>query len=163
MAGCILGTMLFTAAAPMTASGADVAELSWLSGCWAAVDGEPGSGEYWLMPAGGSMLGINRTVRNGTVAFEFLRIAEAEDGDLVLTASPSGQESTDFSLHCLSENQVTFENARHDFPQRVTYRLLPDGVLLGSIEGTTAAGSREVEFPMRRADCDGHFGESQGD
>lgn len=157
--GCALGAMLLAAAVPSIVSGADISELSWMSGCWAAIGGEPGSGEYWLMPAGGSMLGVNRTVRdNRTVAFEFLRIAETEDG-LVLTASPSGQAVTDFALGALSDGQVTFENDRHDFPQRVSYRLLPDGVLLGRIEGRTAAGQRQIEFPMKRVDCDGHFGE----
>jgi hypothetical protein len=155
--------MLLAAAAPSAAGDSDISGLSWLSGCWAAIDGEAGSGEYWLMPAGGSMLGVNRTVRdNRTVAFEFLRIAETEDGSLVLTASPSGQAVTDFALSSRSEHQVVFENDRHDFPQRVIYRLLPDGVLLGRIEGRTAAGERQIDFPMTRVDCEGHFGEARG-
>lgn len=154
--------MLLAAAVPAMTSAADVAELGWMAGCWAAVGGESGSGEYWLMPAGGSMLGINRTLRNGrTVAFEFLRIAETEDGSLVLTASPSGQEATAFTLGSISEKQIVFENARHDFPQRIAYRLLPDGLLLGAIEGTTATGQRRIEFPMKRVDCDDAFGEAQ--
>lgn len=154
-----LGALFLAAAVPAAAGGSGISGLSWLSGCWAAIGGEAGSGEYWLMPAGGSMLGVNRTVRgNRTVAFEFLRIAETKDGSLVLTASPSGQAVTDFALSSRSQREVVFENGRHDFPQRVSYRLLPDEVLLGRIEGTTAAGERRIDFPMKRVDCEGHFG-----
>lgn len=156
-----IAAMLLAVTVPAIAPAADVSELAWMAGCWAAVGGESGSGEYWLMPAGGSMLAVNRTVRNGrTVAFEFLRIAETEDGSLVLTASPSGQETTEFALGSISDKRVIFENAGHDFPQRITYRLLRDGMLLGAIEGRTATGKRQqIEFPMKRVDCEDAFGE----
>ena len=39
---------------------ADVSRLSWLSGCWAYDDEEPGSGEYWMPPAGGTMIAVSR-------------------------------------------------------------------------------------------------------
>ena len=70
--------VIFLVLAGLPAAAADLAQLSWLSGCWAYDDGDPGSGEYWMRPVAGSMLAVTRTVKDGrTVGFEYLRIAAA--------------------------------------------------------------------------------------
>lgn len=71
-----------------------LASLSWLTGCWVSLGGEPGSGEYWTAPAGDSMFGVSRTVRGGkTVAFEFMQIHRRVDGLIELVAHPSEQDT----------------------------------------------------------------------
>ena len=100
------------------------------------------------------MLGVSRSVRDSkTVAFEFMRIIEQDDGGLVFIASPMGQSTTSFSMVSLSDREVIFENPDHDFPQRVIYRLVSDEDLLGRIEGTINAKHRTVDFPMKRMEC----------
>ena len=136
------------------ASGESIATLGWMTGCWAAVGQEAGSGEYWTAPAGGSMLGVSRTVRGGrTVGFEFMRIADNDSAQLAFFARPSGQPGAMFPMVQLTDNEVVFENPAHDFPQRVIYRRLPDNGLLGRIEGRIDGDLRSVDFPMQRAEC----------
>jgi hypothetical protein len=135
---------------------ADIERLSWLTGCWSQTGKEPGSIEQWTAPAGRSRLAMNRTVSNGkTVAFEFIRIVEHEDGSIIFIASPSGQETARFALSTISEREVIFDNPLHDFPQRIIYRLLDDDSLLARIEGVVNGRERAVDFPMTRADCGG--------
>ena len=68
-----LATALCVAAMPAQAQ---VDQLGWLAGCWKSDGAEAGSGEQWMPVAGGSLLGMARTVRAGrTVAWEFMRIA----------------------------------------------------------------------------------------
>jgi hypothetical protein len=132
-----------------------VDSLAWLAGCWARTDAEAGSGEQWTLPAGGTMLGVSRTVRGDrTIEHEFVVIRAASDGTLVYHAHPSGQASAEFRLLRLLEREVVFENAAHDFPQRVGYRLGDDGTLTAWIEGTRGGKVKRVPFPMRRALCD---------
>ena len=101
------------------------------------------------------MIGMSRSVRDGkTVAFEFIRIVEQEDGRLEFIASPSGQNTTSFSMVSLGDREVIFGNADHDFPQRIIYRLTSDEDLLGRIEGTIDGKERAVDFPMKRIDCE---------
>jgi hypothetical protein len=134
--------------------GTEIGELHWLAGCWVSDGGESGSGELWTIPAGGSMLGVNRTVRGGrTTAFEFMRITETEHGELLFIASPSGQETTVFVLLSIADDEVVFENPDHDFPQRVIYRRESPGRLLGRIEGEINGEERSIGFPMTRTDC----------
>ena len=136
------------------AKSATVEELAWLAGCWASVGAEAGSGEQWMAPAGGTLLGVNRSVKGSkTVAHEFLQIRESTSGDLEYVANPSGQSEAIFSTVRLSENEVVFENPEHDFPQRIIYRLSGE-TLLGRIEGQQEGEPRAVDFPMKRVDCE---------
>lgn len=141
--------------ANVIAAEAGIASLAWLAGCWQAEKGEPGSGEHWLPPAGGAMFGVSRTVKNGkTVEFEFIQLRENSEGKLVFIALPSGQKEATFVASAVGERSVTFENPRHDFPQKVSYRLQPEGRLVARIEGTRGGALRGVDFPMKRVACD---------
>ena len=144
--------------APATAAEPTVADLAWIAGCWAAEGGEPGSGEQWTAPAGGSMLGTARTVKGGqTVGFEFLRLAAGEGGRLTLFAQPSGQAPAAFPLLELGVQHVVFEDLAHDFPQRVRYERVGADRLLARIEGASAGAAggavRGLDFPMVRVGC----------
>jgi hypothetical protein len=127
-------------------------DLAWLSGCWAMPRPDGLTEEHWMRPAGGTMLGMNRTVRGGrTVEYEFLQILEVM-GRLAFLARPSGQAPATFPLASLGERDVVFENRDHDFPQRIIYRLDEDGTLSARVEGTVDGETRGVDFPYRRCE-----------
>lgn len=150
-----LGLVLLIAAAALRAEAASVSELGWLAGCWAREDAEPGSGEHWMPPAGGTLLGLSRTVKAGkTVEYEFVVIRETAPGKLAYIAHPSGQSPATFPLLRLTESEVVFENLEHDFPQRIIYRLEKDGHLRARIEGLRKGEVRGVDFPMKRVRCE---------
>lgn len=142
-------------------AGPGIAELGWLTGCWASVGREPGSGEQWMPPAGGTMVGASRIVEGGqTVAWEYLRIVTTENG-LAYVALPSGQAETVFPLDSLEVRdgipEVVFANPEHDFPQQIRYRLEGDR-LDARIVGTIRGQERAVDFPMVRIDCEAPLG-----
>ena len=141
--------------APALAQTADpLAPVAWISGCWIAEGKEHGSGEMWLAPAGGTMLGVGRTVRDGkTVDYEFMQIRVNAEGKLVFVALPSNQHETIFVATTLAKGEVTFENASHDFPQRITYRSTGMETLVARIEGVHNGATRSIDFPMRRGSC----------
>jgi hypothetical protein len=136
-----------------------LARLAWLAGCWANEGGEAGSGEQWMAPAGGTLLGIGRTVKSGkTVTYEFMQIRETEPGKLVFIARPSGQAEGSFAAIRQDDVEIVFENPKHDFPQRIVYRHenpeVPRGdALRAYIEGHYRGVFKRIEFPMRRTAC----------
>ncbi len=149
-----LATLAVEPAAPgPPAAAVSVQDLGWLSGCWASVGREPGSGETWTSTDGGTLFGLSRTVKGGrTVAHEFLQIREAAPGQVVLIALPSGQSETTFPLVRVTGQEAVFENPQHDFPQRVLYRRDKDR-LTGRIEGRIGGQERSADFPMTRIAC----------
>lgn len=134
---------------------AGVERLSWLAGCWTPSAATAGSAEHWMEPAGGMLLGMSRTVRDGrTIEYEFMRIEEAPGGKLRYTALPSRQKEASFLELRSSDSDIVFENLEHDFPQRVIYRLVAPGQLQARIEGLRNGAPRGVDFPMTRAACE---------
>jgi hypothetical protein len=132
----------------------DVSALSWIRGCWEMRTASGASiEEQWTKPAGGTMLGMGRTIRGGKTVFtEFLRISE-ENGKLTYTARIGTKGITPFPLLKMTESEVVFENPTHDFPQRIIYRKQEDG-LFARIEGTDKGKERHQDFPYKRVPCE---------
>ena len=137
-----------TASAPSRPPTARLAQVAWISGVWSGAMGSSVLEERWTPPAGGSMLAVSRTIRDGVMsAFEFLCIVE-RDGGLVYTAMPNGrQPATDFTLTKVDEASATFENPEHDFPKMIRYTKRPDGAL----EAVVSDGGQQAQtFVFRR-------------
>lgn len=155
-----IASIVLAAAAGLASGGAVAADggveaLSWLAGCWQADPGEPGTVEQWMAPAGGTMLGVSRTVRQGrTVGFEFMQLRLLPDGMLAFIAQPSGRPPTVFRARSVRHGEAVFENPEHDFPQRVVYARPEPTRLLARIEGVRQGSARSIEFAFTRIGCD---------
>jgi hypothetical protein len=135
----------------LTLEAQELDKFGWIAGCWQSQSGPLTIDEQWMRPAGGLMLGIGRTVRNGKAVFhEFLSIS-VQDGNVVYTAR-IGASSTPFKLVKSADSEAVFENPAHDFPQRIIYRKR-DGGLHARIEGVEKGKSKSEDFPMRRVSC----------
>ena len=145
----VLLSMLVAAGASST-----IDQVSWLQGCWQLESGGRVVEEQWMVPRGGVMLGMGRTVRDGTLVEYESVILREQDGRLAYEAHPSGQPSAVFTSASVSESTVIFENPTHDYPQRVGYQRDGDS-LLAWIDGTANGKSRRVDFPYRRVACAG--------
>ncbi len=135
-------------------NGSPIDAAAWLAGCWRSDGREKGSGEHWMQPAGGTMLGVSRAVKGGkTIAHEFMQIRIDVAGRLVFVARPSGQSEATFALSTQTDTLLVFENPAHDFPQRISYQALSGSRLLVRIEGVRSEVKGAVEFPMTRVSC----------
>ncbi len=130
----------------------DIAGLEFLSGCWEARLGPVLIEEQWNRPAGGTLLGFSRTLKDARTVFtEFMRI-ERLGSEVVYTARIGTRSVTPFKLLRQSAAEVVFENSEHDFPQRIIYRKSVDG-LSARIEGVDKGKARGEDFPYRRVTC----------
>lgn len=130
-----------------------VARLAWLTGCWAQQAGQTMIEEHWTAPRGGMMLSVGRTTRSGKVVeYEFIAVRE-QDSRLAYEAHPSGQPAATFLSIQIGDDAVVFENATHDFPQRVGYRKAGADSLDAWIEGEPRGQQRHIDFKYRRQSC----------
>jgi len=126
-----------------------IAELSFMVGSWKGTLGEAQIEEHWIPAAGGTMLGVARTVAGEkTVAFEFLRIESRLDG-IYYVAHPNARPGTDFKLTGISGQSAVFENPQHDHPKIIRYRKNPDGSLTAQVEGDEKGKHLVQEFHFR--------------
>lgn len=130
-----------------------ISELAWLSGDWqTAPGGRARIEEHWTLPAGGTMIGMGRTVvGDKTAEFEYLRIEQRGDG-IYYVANPNANcPQTDFKLTRLAPQEAIFENPAHDYPKRVMYRKNSDGSLVASIDGGEGTESQKFSYlPARK-------------
>ena len=135
---------------------AKLVTFSGMSGCWERRDDAKKLlvSEQWMRPAGTSILGMGRTVKNGkTTDFEFMRIEERPDGIYFIARPAANIDETPFKLKSSEKNVMVFENLEHDFPQRVVYSATAT-TLTGRIEGTQNGKAMGIDFPMKRVSCD---------
>lgn len=142
-----LAALLFAPA--LAFAQARVASLDWLTGTWVQDSPQEKVSESWLGPANGLMVAANLTARaNGRRSFEFLRIADTPEG-FSYYASPGGKAPVEFKLRETGERRVVFENAAHDFPQRIIYWRYGDQ-LVARIEGSIQGKARTEEWRFNR-------------
>jgi hypothetical protein len=152
----IIHSVRFKQAAPdasVPARPPSAAQLGWMAGCWERRRGSRLVEEQWMTPRGGLMLGASRTVRGDTlVEYEQTRIHE-RDGRLVFAATPYKQPPAEFESIEASDSSVTFSNATHDFPQRISYRRRGADSMLARVEGMEKGQLRGIDFPYERTSC----------
>lgn len=152
---CLVTVIAVSASASgqTTTASAKTADLAFMAGCWGLVTNGRQIEEHWLAPAGGSLVGVSRTVAGGkTTEYEFMQIRDLPDG-LTYTAKPSGQPEASFRVSSLTADEVVFENPAHDFPQRIRYRRVGTDGLHARIEGTLNGKARGIDFPYTRSAC----------
>ena len=158
------GTALaWPVAHPRASQDTGIEQLAWISGCWVYTSPRVFIEELWTRPAGGTMLGVSRTLRrtptgDSTMAWEFIRVY-ARGTDLVYAAQPHNQPAAEFTSERVSDSVVVFANPAHDYPQRIIYRRAGKDSLRARVEGTQGgrtpgARSRASDFPYVRAACD---------
>jgi hypothetical protein len=127
-----------------------LADLAWLAGHWGSEKDGRLTEEVWLAPAGGLLLGMNRSSsQGGRTEFEYLRIVERKSG-IVYVASPGGGPSTDFPLVEARKGFALFENPAHDFPRRLHYELDAEGALRVRASGEMGGQERTLEWTWSR-------------
>ena len=135
---------------PLTPQTTAITDLAWMAGDWqTAPGGRRQIEEHWTAVAGGTMMGMSRTVAGEkTVEFEYLRIEQRADGIYYVAHPKARCPATDFKLTKASANEAVFENPQHDFPKRIIYRKTGADTLTASIDG--GEGSKAMTFSFTR-------------
>jgi len=126
-----------------------MSDLSWIAGAWqTAPGGRRQIEEHWTAVAGGSMMGVSRTIAGDkTVEFEYLRIEQRADGIYYVAHPKARCPGTDFKLTRASATEAVFENPQHDFPKRIIYRKTDVG-LTASIDA--GEGNQAMSFVFKK-------------
>lgn len=114
---------------------------AFLTGCWSERQGEQWTEECWTIPRGGQMMGSGRTGKGDAVGhWEWMRIERDAEGRPIFLASPKGAEPSAFPPVRATATEIEWQNASHDYPQRIVYRRTADGLdaEISLIDGSNA-------------------------
>lgn len=157
MRNLIITAALVASLTPATAEDEhtpNIRQMGFLTGAWTQTKDGVTTEEHWVGPIGGVMAGVTIT-HSDKVGFqtqtEFMSIIES-GGTLVFIARPGPEAPTEFRLKESDNGIATFENASHDFPQRITYEIGGENLdeLKARIEGTADGQTRSMEWTYQR-------------
>ena len=127
-----------------------LADVAFLTGCWAGQMGSLDMREQWTTADGGMMQSTTKFISDGKVAdFEFGMIVESEEG-ITLWPYPRGTISEHGFPLVRADDEYVFENLEHDFPVRIIYVRDGPDALAPRIEGTDGEGPR---WSLHRVEC----------
>lgn len=150
MRAMIVSLALLAGAPHAAGQTAAIDELRWLSGRWLSCEDGREVAEHWFGGRSGELYGTGYTRGEG---FEYMRIGADADGALTYFAQPFGRAPTAFALARVDGQGAVFENATHNFPQRITYRR-EGSRLHAQIEGTRAGEPVTIAWTYRRVSHD---------
>ncbi|MCS6991584.1 MAG: DUF6265 family protein [Chitinophagales bacterium] len=122
-------------------------------GTWESVAADGSVYESWQESADQVLLGMSYMLDEvDTVVFERMFMKQ-ENGKVFLETQVAGQNENKvvrFMASVLNEHQLSFTNARHDFPKVITYtRINPDSIV-AEISGMVQGTQRKHTIAMRR-------------
>ena len=131
----------------------DLKKAEWLIGTWENKTPKGSIYETWSQTNDHELSGKSYFVKEkDTIVFETIRIVQEPDG---LFYIPTVKNQNDglpvrFAAKTISETQLVFENAQHDFPQVISYTKNNAGALTAEISGTKNGQERKQVFSMQR-------------
>jgi Domain of unknown function (DUF6265) len=127
-------------------------QLAWFIGRWTQVEGpDLVSFEEWKRASPTLFEGKSWTqYHTDTVHVETIDLVlEGEDIYYIPTV-PENNGPVRFKMTKLEGKAVSFENPEHDFPQKISYALQGDSLLMATISGSKGGQEAKKEFPLRR-------------
>jgi hypothetical protein len=131
-----------------------LAKAEWFIGEWENKSAEGELTERWKKENDSVYLGESYFVvgQNDTVFAEHVRLVEA-NGKLAYIVTVPGQNKelpVSFEMTSATGNQITFENPKHDFPNKIIYNLVEKDSLIAEISGIKNGKPNTERFVMKK-------------
>lgn len=127
---------------------------NWLIGKWGNSENGMDITEIWTKENDSVYTGISYAIRDkkDTVSLERIRLEKQKDKLVYIPVvkDQNAGEVVKFTLTSSEEQELVFENPEHDFPQKVSYKLITKDSLLAEISGIYKGKEQSEKFPMHR-------------
>jgi hypothetical protein len=131
-----------------------VKKISWLNGNWEMKEQDGRVTEKWAFVNDSLMEGKSDFIRGDTVTpFETMTIF-MRDNNFYYEAKAAGQNNdqpVEFKLTSFSDSGFVAENPQHDFPKRITYRLVNKDSIHAFVDGGPEKPDKRSDFFYSRS------------
>jgi len=130
-----------------------VSRFNWLSGKWAMKESDGMVTEQWKNSSDSLMEGKSDFIKGDSVIpFENIRLFR-RGNDFYYEARAAGQNNeqpVEFKLTSFSDTGFVAENPQHDFPKRITYKLVNKDSIHAFVDGGPGMPDRKSDFYYSR-------------
>ena len=139
---------------PITKTYTQLEKANWFIGEWGNKSAEGDLTERWKKGNDSVYDGESYfvTAKSDTVFAEHIKLEEA-NGKLTYIVTVPNQnngEAVHFEMTSGTENQLVFENPKHDFPNKIMYNKVGNDSLVAEIFGTKKGKLATEKFSMKR-------------
>ncbi|RAR70869.1 DUF6265 family protein [Flavobacterium aciduliphilum] len=131
-----------------------VKKAEWLLGNWEKKDSMGILTEHWEVEDDSSYVGQSYFIINSKDTVHNENIELVQDGEhLIYFATVKGEnndEAVPFQMTKQEDSLMIFENPKHDYPQKIEYKLQKNGSLIATISGKQRGKISSESYPMRK-------------
>jgi Domain of unknown function (DUF6265) len=132
----------------------ELEKASWLIGQWQNNSAEGNATEIWEKKSDSTYYGKSCfVIGKDTVSSEIISLEQHGNQLFYIPTvkSQNGGQPVKFTLTSSANNQLIFENPKHDFPQIISYTKISIDSLVAEISGAVNGKEQKQAFPMKRA------------
>ena len=130
-----------------------IKKMEWLVGNWEQKLPEGTVSEIWRKENDSTFSGKSYFVKEEhTIHYETIIITQKKD-DLLYIPTVKGQNNDEpitFTMSSETENNFIFENAAHDYPQKISYKKVSDTRLIATISGKQQGKPSQESYSMSK-------------
>lgn len=130
-----------------------VNRFNWLNGSWAMKTDDGTVTEQWKPMNDSLMEGVSDFIKGDSVIpFETIKIIR-RDTSFYYEAKAAGQNNdqpVEFKLTAFSDTGFVAENPQHDFPKRITYKLVNKDSIHAFVDGGPSLPDKRSDFYYSR-------------
>jgi len=127
-------------------------KANWLLGEWEKTDSLGTLKEIWKTMDDSTFVGESYYIQNEKDTIHSERIELMQDKDhLIYTATVKGENNDEpipFQMTKDADSLLVFENPKHDYPQKIQYKLLKNGSLVATVSGKKNGKASAENYPM---------------
>lgn len=132
----------------------ELQKAKWLLGEWEKSDSLGILKETWISKDDSTFVGQSYYFQNKKDTFHDEQIELVQDGEHLIYKTTVKGENNDapipFQMTKDEDSLLVFENPKHDYPQKIQYKLLKDGSLIATVSGKQNGKNSSQNYPMTR-------------
>lgn len=132
----------------------ELQKANWLLGEWEKKDSLGTLKEIWTSEDDSTFIGKSYYIQNEKDTLHDEQIELMQDGEhLIYTATVKGENNDtpiQFQMTKDEDSLLVFENPKHDYPQKIQYKLLKNGSIIATISGKQNKKISSESYPMTK-------------
>ncbi len=132
----------------------ELQKAKWLLGDWEKTDSLGTLKEIWVIKDDSTFVGQSYYIQNKKDTLHNEQIELIQDGEhLIYSATVKGENNDTaipFQMTKDEDSLLVFENPKHDYPQKIKYKLFKNNSLVATVSGKQKGKISSENYPMTK-------------
>jgi HD-GYP domain-containing protein (c-di-GMP phosphodiesterase class II) len=132
----------------------ELQKANWMLGEWEKTDSLGSLKEIWERIDDSTFVGFSYYIQNKKDTVHYEQVELMQDGEhLIYKSTVKGENNNlpvPFQMTKDEDSLLVFENPKHDYPQKIQYKLYKNGSLIATVSGKQNGKISSESYPMKK-------------